>query len=72
MKETMIVLATILLILYVRPLHLEPTPSSLPELDESQVKAHWLDAGEPAPFSGILLNDYTYERLRLKIIELGG
>lgn len=71
MRETMIVLAVILLTLYVnvRP---TPTPSTLPELDESQVQAHWINAGEPAPFSGILLNEYTYERLRLKIIELGG
>lgn len=71
MRETMIVLVVILLTLYVnvRP---TPTPSPLPELDESQVQAHWINAGEPAPFSGILLNDYTYERLRLKIIELGG
>ena len=71
MRETMIVLVVILLTLYVnvRP---TPTPSTLPELDESQVQAPWINAGEPAPFSGILLNEYTYERLRLKIIELGG
>lgn len=43
--------------------------SSLPPLDESKVQVHWMEEGEPAPFDGILLNEYTYNRLRLKALE---
>lgn len=47
---------------------LSPSPELEP-IDESQVQVHWIKQGEPAPFDGILLNDYTYERMRLKLGE---
>lgn len=78
MRETTILLAATLLVLsasFVGLLSFTP-PSPLPSLDEpldeSKVQVHWIKEGEPAPFDGILLNEYTYERLRLKIIELEG
>lgn len=63
-----ILLAATLLTLFVSPSFFPPS-SSLPPLDETQVQAHWLSEGEPAPFEGILLNEYTYERMRLKLLE---
>lgn len=44
-------------------------PESLEPLDESQIEVHWISKDEPAPFDGLLMNDYTYERMRLKLIE---
>ena len=39
------------------------------QINDANVKAHWIKKGEPAPFSGILLNDYTYYKLREKLLE---
>jgi len=39
------------------------------QINDSRVKAHWIKKGEKAPFSGILLNDYTYYKLREKLLE---
>lgn len=33
---------------------------------EGQVQAHWIKQGEPAPFNGILLNDYTFYKIMKK------
>jgi hypothetical protein len=33
---------------------------------EGQVQAHWIKQGEPAPFNGILLNDYTFYKIMEK------
>lgn len=71
MSGTTTVLVTILLTLFASPLVLPDSSPKLeiPELQVERVQAHWIDEGEPAPFDGILLNDYTYERLRLKLID---
>lgn len=45
--------------------------SPLPPLQEDQVQVHWMKEGDIAPFDGILMNDYTYERIRLKLLERG-
>ncbi len=39
------------------------------QINDANVEAHWIKKGEPAPFSGILLNDYTYYKLRKKLLE---
>jgi hypothetical protein len=39
------------------------------EIQNGQVKAHWIKKGEKAPFSGLLINEYTYYKLRMKIIK---
>lgn len=70
MCETTTLLVVTLLILSASLLsQAVDAPSSLPPLDEDQIQVHWIAKGEPAPFDGILLNDYTYKRLRLKLIE---
>ena len=38
---------------------------------DTQIHAHWMHAGEKAPFDGVLLNDYTYYKLRKKLNECG-
>lgn len=43
--------------------------ASSPTFDDVTVKAHWMKAGEIAPFDGVLLSDYTYYQLRKKLIE---
>jgi len=35
------------------------------EIKDPQVRTHWIKKGEPAPFDGILLNEYTF----LKLLE---
>ena len=30
---------------------------------DGNIKAHWIKKGEPAPFDGIELNEYTYYKL---------
>lgn len=71
MNETTILLVVTLLTLFGNLLSPAPQESSLPPLDESQIEVHWIAKDEPAPFDGILLNEYTYQRLRLKLIERG-
>lgn len=44
-------------------------PTALPPLQEEMVEVHWLSEGEPAPFDGLLINPYTYERIVLKLWE---
>ena len=66
MNEIMIALGLILLTSFVKP---STPPSDLPPLDEDKIQVHWIKKDEPAPFDGVLLNDYTYERMRLVIIE---
>jgi uncharacterized protein YceK len=39
------------------------------EVRDARVKVHWIEKGEKAPFRGILLNDYTYYKLRKKLLE---
>jgi len=39
------------------------------KIDDPQIRAHWIEENETAPFRGILLNDYTYYKLRQKIID---
>ncbi len=39
------------------------------KVDDVNITAHWMKKTESAPFDGILLNDYTYMQLRLKLIE---
>lgn len=43
--------------------------ASSPTFEDVTVKAHWMKAGEIAPFDGVLLSDYTYYQLRKKLIE---
>lgn len=43
----------------------------LPPLDEEKIQVHWMKEGDVAPFDGLLMNDYTYHRIRLKLIEEG-
>ena len=47
-----------------------PAKNTLPPLDEDLVEVYWISQGEEAPFSGLLMNDYTYERIRLKLWEI--
>ena len=71
MKWTMIGLGIALLVA------LNSTPSQrislmdspLPPLQEDKIELKWLREGEEAPFDGLLLNEYTYERIRLKLWE---
>jgi hypothetical protein len=35
------------------------------EIKDPQVKTHWMREGEPAPYDGVLLNEYTF----LKLLE---
>lgn len=72
MNETTILLAALLLTLCAS-IVVSSIPSPPPELeplDESKVQVHWMLEGEPAPFDGLLINEYTYERIRLKL-EVG-
>lgn len=39
------------------------------EFDDPQIRAHWIKADEPAPFDGLLINEYTYYRIRVALIE---
>jgi len=38
-------------------------------INDPSIKVHWIEKGEAAPFRGILLNDYTYYRIREKLNE---
>ena len=69
MNATTILLVITLLMCLNNSCHKKTIPE-LPPLDESKVQVHWMVEGEPAPFDGILLNDYTYERVRLKLEAL--
>lgn len=51
--------------------HTEEPEFSLPPLREELVELRWVKEGEEAPFDGLLMNSYTYERMRLKMIEGG-
>ena len=46
-----------------------PAKNTLPPLNEDLVEVYWISQGEEAPFSGLLMNNYTYERIRLKLWE---
>lgn len=72
MNETTILLAALLLTLCASIVvsSIPPPPPELEPLDESKVQVHWMLEGEPAPFDGLLINEYTYERIRLKL-EVG-
>lgn len=39
---------------------------------KSEVKAHWIKPGEPAPFEGVVLSPAVYSGLREKITRLEG
>lgn len=67
MNATTIILALSLL-LNLSNLLVHPKP--LTPLDEERIQVHWIKAGEQAPFDGILLNEYTYQRMREKINQL--
>lgn len=43
--------------------------SVLPPLQEDLVEVYWLSEGEIAPFEGLLMNKYSYERIMLKLWE---
>jgi len=30
---------------------------------DNRIMAHWIEYGEPAPYDGILLNEFTYQHL---------
>jgi len=32
------------------------------------IRVHWVDANESAPFGGLLLDEDTYKRLRVKLL----
>lgn len=34
---------------------------------DKEIKSHWIKKEEPAPFDGILLNDYTYTEIINKL-----
>jgi len=34
-----------------------------------KIKAHYIEKGEPAPFDGILLNQYTFDSLKNQLKE---
>ncbi len=36
-----------------------------------EVRAHWIEANESAPFSGLLMDKETYKALRERLIECG-
>ena len=42
------------------------------KVNSDSIKVHWMKKGEKAPFSGILMNDYTYYRLVKKAKRCGG
>lgn len=44
------------------------TPPPLPVAGE--IKVHWIKKGEKAPFDGILMDEKTYELMRIKIEDL--
>ena len=68
MRKIMISLGLISLMLLNKCSVITTNPTEkLPPLDESMVQVHWLSEGEVSPFDGILLNEYTYKRLMLKI-----
>ena len=67
MSETTIILVLSLLLNFVSWVD---RPKPLPPLEEDKVQVHWMQEGEPAPFDGILLNDYTYKRMRERINQL--
>jgi len=35
-------------------------------IQDRRIRAHWISQGEKAPFDGILLNKYTFEKLKEK------
>lgn len=35
-------------------------------IQDNRIMVHWIKQGEKAPFDGILLNKYTFERLEQK------
>jgi len=41
--------------------------STQPLVLDARINAHWIEKDEPAPFSGIILNDFTYIKMREKI-----
>ena len=38
-------------------------------LEKTPVRAHWIDANESAPFSGLLIDENTYKRMRVKLLQ---
>ncbi|WP_201353805.1 hypothetical protein [Hydrogenimonas urashimensis] len=42
------------------------------DISDPSINAHWMRQGEVAPFDGVLLNDYTYYKLREKLLECKG
>lgn len=41
------------------------------QFNDPSIKTHWIKKGEVAPFNGLLMNDYTYYKIRLKLNECG-
>ena len=39
---------------------------------DSRINAHWIEQNETAPYRCILLNDFTYLKMRQKINECEG
>jgi len=39
------------------------TPAKTP------VNAHWIDANESAPFSGLLIDENTYKQMRVRLLQ---
>jgi hypothetical protein len=58
-----------LLLLIISGIFLSSGCASSPTFDDITIKAHWMRAGEIAPFDGVLLNDYTYYEIRKKLIQ---
>ena len=38
-------------------------------LEKTPVRAHWIDANESAPFSGLLIDENIYKRMRVKLLQ---
>ena len=36
---------------------------------KTPVRVHWMDINESAPFKGLLMDESSYERVRLKILK---
>ena len=43
------------------------TSCSTVVVKDPQVRTHWMKKGEPAPFDGVLLNEYTFLKLLEKV-----
>jgi hypothetical protein len=39
------------------------------EIQDNRIMAYWIDYEEPAPFRGVLLNEYTFKQLERKAEE---